>query len=88
MQSNDKDPMNRVAEAITDETPVDWAAEHSATPKHASRLARLRLLDRIADVHRTAGEPDEGETWMERESHKLGKMVAHFAVNDTVSEAV
>lgn len=54
MERDPKETLGRLADAISEETPVDWAAEREAHPEIASRIARLRLLEQIAEVHRTS----------------------------------
>lgn len=52
--------LQRLAQAITDETPVDWDAEQSGHPGLVPRLERLRLIERIAEVHRTSWRVPDG----------------------------
>jgi serine/threonine protein kinase len=59
MKNEDGRILERLAEAITDETEIDWDAEQAAHPELSSRLERLRLIEQIAEVHRT---PPDGET--------------------------
>lgn len=68
MSSGDEDNLIRLAEAITDEVAVDWAAERREHPELAARLPALRLIERIATVyHSPSGddpEPvDAGTSW-------------------------
>jgi eukaryotic-like serine/threonine-protein kinase len=59
---DEREALRRLAEAITDETSVDWAAEEQSHPRMSSRFERLRLIEKIAEVHRSgfsAPGPDE-----------------------------
>lgn len=49
-----RDDLDRIADAVAERTPIDWAAVKRAHPGLAPELAGLRLLDRIAEVHRSA----------------------------------
>lgn len=44
--------LDRLADAITDETPIDWSTEHPADPDVLPTLENLRLIERIAEVYR------------------------------------
>jgi serine/threonine-protein kinase len=71
----DDDRLTRLAEAVVDGTPVDWAKERSSTPDLEMRqlVEQLRLLATVADVHRAADdstrdpraelEPEPVRTW-------------------------
>lgn len=64
MSPGDKAGLDRVAEAITDEITVDWNALEREQPDIAPQLGGLRLLERIASLHRTStggGEPLPGD---------------------------
>lgn len=71
--------LGRLAEAITDETPVDWAAEASTDPGLSGSLDTLRLIERIAGVYRdpwstAAGSEDALFAWGHlRVVEKLGE---------------
>ncbi|MCK4414884.1 MAG: protein kinase, partial [Candidatus Eisenbacteria sp.] len=52
MGQKDDNALKHLAEAVTDETAIDWDAERNAHPEHGSRLERLRLVERIATFHR------------------------------------
>ena len=52
MLPND-DPLENVADAILDGTPIDWAAVESMAGEHRRPLIdRLRLLAALAEIHR------------------------------------
>jgi serine/threonine protein kinase len=44
--------LDRLADAITDETPIDWSTERSTDPEVIPSLENLRLIERIAEVYR------------------------------------
>jgi hypothetical protein len=44
--------LRRLAEAITDESLIDWDLEASSHPELASDLQQLRLIERINVAHR------------------------------------
>ena len=54
----DDDRLTRLAEAVVDGTPVDWAKERSSTPDLEMRqlVEQLRLLATVASVHRAADD--------------------------------
>ena len=55
-------PLLKIAEAITDESPVDWDAVRAGSPELSSELERLRALEAVATAHRrAAGEAATGE---------------------------
>ncbi len=59
MSRDEADVLARLAAAITDETPVDWDGEIAAHPAAAPALGGLRLIERIASVHRAGpGAPE------------------------------
>jgi hypothetical protein len=43
--------LTRIAEALADGRPVDWAAETSSDPEVLQRARNLRLIERIRDAH-------------------------------------
>lgn len=46
-------PVDDIAAAILDGTPIDWsAAEAHATPEERALIEELRLLSTLAEVHR------------------------------------
>jgi len=49
MNTDHSGPLGRVARAITDGQPVDWAGLLAAHPEHRSRLEKLRLIQSLAD---------------------------------------
>jgi hypothetical protein len=61
MQRDDDAALTRVADAITDGTPVDWEAESSANQHLRTKLQNLRLIHEVAAAHRSlaATTPDE-----------------------------
>jgi serine/threonine protein kinase/tetratricopeptide (TPR) repeat protein/TolB-like protein len=54
----DNDRLTRLAEAVVDGTPVDWAKELSSTPDLETRqlVEKLRVLANVAAVHRVADD--------------------------------
>ncbi len=61
--ADDSEVLLRVAEAIADETPVDWAARPPGSPEERTRLERLRAVETVASAYRSlhasaAGEED------------------------------
>lgn len=48
-------PLLRVAEAISDGTPVDWESETVLDERTRRQLGHLRLLEAVATAHRSAG---------------------------------
>lgn len=50
MSSGDEERLIHLAEAITDEVPVDWDEQAREHPELSRRLPGLRLISRIADV--------------------------------------
>jgi hypothetical protein len=50
MSSGDEERLIHLAEAITDEVPIDWDAQAREHPGLSRRLPGLRLITRIADV--------------------------------------
>jgi eukaryotic-like serine/threonine-protein kinase len=55
-----------LARAILDGTSIDWGSVHSGTaPVDPALVEQLKLLARVADVHRrpTPREPEAGERW-------------------------
>ncbi len=67
MSSGPDDPApgaERVADAISDGAPVDWDAERTGGSADAETLDALRLIDRVARVHRGGiapeAEPEQG----------------------------
>lgn len=55
-ERDDEGPLIRVAEAISDGTPVDWQKETSEHGALRAKLGRLRLLEAVASAHRDAAE--------------------------------
>jgi serine/threonine protein kinase len=47
-------PLHRLAERITDETPVDWITEARSSPQWAAQVRSFELIDSIAKAHRRA----------------------------------
>jgi hypothetical protein len=58
MARDDHEVLDRLAAAITDDIPVDWDHELAEHPEIAPRLERLRLIQRIAEVHQGAGREE------------------------------
>jgi hypothetical protein len=58
MAPRGEDPIRRIAEALADGRPVDWIAAHAAHPSYISLLNRLRLIERIAALHREMAGPN------------------------------
>src|SRR5262245_31242229 len=57
----DEDPLLRLAEAVAQGTPVDWARELAAQPQLRPQLEQLRILEGIAALSpRAALEPRVG----------------------------
>jgi len=61
MSTAPEDPRLRsIAEAIADETPVDWDDALAETPAAAGTLGRLRALDALARASRAAAGAEDG----------------------------
>ncbi len=53
MSPKKSDNLNRIAASIAERTPIDWDLETQDHPRLAPELAGLRLIEKIAEVHRT-----------------------------------
>lgn len=63
----ERDPLQRIAEAISDGTPVDWE-QQTGEPAHESQIQRLRLVESIAAAHRQEIVPTVGISASEAET--------------------
>ncbi len=58
---DDNDALLKIAEAIADETPVDWAACAASDPGERARLERLRSVEAVASAYRALHSSAAGE---------------------------
>ncbi len=58
--SGDSDDILRMAEAIADETPVDWDSCAAITPEDKLRLEHLKVVEAVAAAYRSLHSSDPG----------------------------
>lgn len=58
---DDNDRLLKIAEAIADETPVDWAACAASDPGERTRLEKLRSVEAVASAYRALHSSAAGE---------------------------
>lgn len=57
MSARRADDLERVAEAVSDGTPVDWKGEMAARPELSSALLGLKRLEKVRTAHERVPEP-------------------------------
>src|SRR5262245_55539190 len=71
LSTDAEDPLLRLAEAVAQGTPVDWARELAAQPELRPELEQLRALEAIAALPRHAA-PDP----------LLGRQLSHYRIRE------
>ena len=59
MNAERSDALERVAEAVSDGTPIDWRGEMAAMPELSDALLRLSHLEKVREAHGGIARPPE-----------------------------
>src|SRR5262245_11138854 len=70
LPTRDEDVLLRLAEAVAQGTPVDWARELAAQPELGPELEQLRALEAMAGLPRDAPDP------------LLGRQLSHYRIRE------